>query len=119
MLVCWQTVSMAAWNTGAYQPTDQSKREKLEFIFVVLVQGMKGPHSDERHLLNFKLNCKFYLPEFNNFLKQGCPLGAIKLGCAMGQVSKITSVQCFSVEKSEILQVDSEDKEGLSEDPDS
>lgn len=53
-------ISVGSWQTSCFQSSLQSCREKLEFIFVVEVDGLRGPNSDELHLLKTKLICKFY-----------------------------------------------------------
>ena len=53
-------ISVGTWHTTCFESSLQSCREKIEFIFVVEVDGLRGPNSDERHLLKTKLICKFY-----------------------------------------------------------
>ena len=53
-------ISVGTWRTTCFESSLQSCREKIEFIFVVEVDGLRGPNSDERHLLKTKLICKFY-----------------------------------------------------------
>jgi len=53
-------ISVGTWHTTCFESSLQSCREKIEFIFVVEVDGLRGPNRDERHLLKTKLICKFY-----------------------------------------------------------
>ena len=85
-------VSTGVWRTDGYKPSLQSCREKLEFVFVVQGGGVRGPASDDSHLLQAKLLCKFYAPEDAKFGQKGAALGAVKLRAAIGATSHITAV---------------------------
>jgi hypothetical protein len=103
-----KSVSVGTWHTSCFEPSGQSCREKLEFIFVVEVDGLRGPNSDELHLLKAKLICKFYSRENVKYRDKGFSLGAIKLRCLMGGVSKISGVTFADLEHTETLELESE-----------
>jgi len=99
---------VGVWRTHVFFPTETSNREKVEFILVLQVDGLKGPESDERHLLKTKCLCKFYAPEYPKYNEKGHALGAIRLRCQIGDTSKITSVAFADTEHTEALQGEEE-----------
>jgi hypothetical protein len=103
-----KSVSVGTWHTSCFEPSGQSCREKLEFIFVLEVDGLQGPNSDEMHLLKAKMICKFYSRENAKYRDKGFSLGAIKLRCLMGGVSKITGVTFADMGHTEKLEVEAE-----------
>ena len=50
---------------------------------------MRGPESDERHLLRMKLICKFYAPDYAKFEDKGHALGAMKIRASLKENSKV------------------------------
>lgn len=58
------------------------------------VDGLRGPESDERHLLRTKMICKFYAPDYAKFEDKGHALGAIKIRAAIRENSKARYMGC-------------------------
>mmetsp|Transcript_38682 Transcript_38682/g.91265 ORF Transcript_38682/g.91265 Transcript_38682/m.91265 type:complete len:271 (+) Transcript_38682:119-931(+) len=104
---------VGVWRTHVFFPTETSNRDQVEFIFVLQVDGLKGPASDERHLLKTKCLCKFYAPEYHKYNEKGHALGAIRLRCQIGDTSKITSVAFADLEHTEALQGEGESESTL------
>mmetsp|Transcript_25159 Transcript_25159/g.57880 ORF Transcript_25159/g.57880 Transcript_25159/m.57880 type:complete len:281 (+) Transcript_25159:198-1040(+) len=97
------------WRTDMYPPTETSSREKLEWVLVMQVDGLRGPESDERHLLRTKMICKFYAPDYAKFEDKGHALGAIKIRAAIRENSKVLSVTYADVAHTSKLEDDHDD----------
>jgi len=89
-----KVLCVGMWRTDVHFATDVSKREKLEFVLVVQVDGLKGPDSDERHLLKQKILTKFYSPDYAKYTEKGHALGAVRFRCSVNDKggSKITGM---------------------------
>jgi len=98
-----KTIGYLWWDTSSFEETKVSKREKLEIVVVMSVQGLQGPGKDNHHLVKTKLLFKFYNPANENMMKKGYPLGALKLRCALSNTSKVTSVACVDLQHVEEL----------------
>uniref|UniRef100_A0A6U5YM60 Uncharacterized protein n=1 Tax=Guillardia theta TaxID=55529 RepID=A0A6U5YM60_GUITH len=98
-----KTIGFLWWDTSSFDETKVSKREKLEFVIVLSVQGLKGPGKDNHHLVKTKLLFKFYNPNEEKMMKKGLPLGALKIHCALSNTSKVTSVTCADLQHVEEL----------------
>uniref|UniRef100_A0A6U2CSW9 Uncharacterized protein n=1 Tax=Hemiselmis andersenii TaxID=464988 RepID=A0A6U2CSW9_HEMAN len=89
-----KVLCVGIWRTDVHFATEVSKREKLEFVLVVQVDGFKGPDSDERHLLKQKILTKFYSPDYAKYTEKGHALGAVRFRCSVNDKggSKITGI---------------------------
>jgi hypothetical protein len=65
-----RVLCVGIWRTDVHFASDISKRERLEVVLVLQVDGMKGPESDERHLLKTKVLIKFYDPNYGKYTEK-------------------------------------------------
>mmetsp|Transcript_29002 Transcript_29002/g.56708 ORF Transcript_29002/g.56708 Transcript_29002/m.56708 type:complete len:303 (-) Transcript_29002:166-1074(-) len=112
-----KVLCVGIWRTDVHFATDVSKREKLEFVLVVQVDGFKGPDSDERHLLKQKILTKFYHPDYAKYTEKGHALGAVRFRCSITDKggSKITGMSFADALHVEQLRKDEGGEEGGAE----
>jgi hypothetical protein len=65
-----RVLCVGIWRTDVHFATEISKRERIEVVLVLQVDGLKGPESDERHLLKTTLLVKFYEPNYRQYTEK-------------------------------------------------
>lgn len=65
-----KVLCVGVWRTDVHFATEISKRIRIEVVLVLQVDGLKGPDSDERHLLKTKLLVKFYEPSYGKYTEK-------------------------------------------------
>lgn len=65
-----KVLCVGVWRTDVHFATEISKRIRIEVVLVLQVDGLKGPDSDERHLLKTKLLVKFYEPTYGKYTEK-------------------------------------------------